>query len=77
MFDYALTQKENGSQSSQNAALAVINSLVQLFPEKHKGGKGRKQGGSGDNEDEDDMTLQNNSEEEDDETESPLIELIR
>ena len=53
----------------------MLNTLVHLYQEKHKGGKGKKSGDHN-NDDEDDITLQN-SDEEDEDSESPLLEILK
>jgi hypothetical protein len=55
LADYAFTVSSDGNQSSQNAALGVINSLVQLFPEKHKSSNNKR--AAADNDEDEDVTV--------------------
>ena len=41
IVEYAFTHEER-NRNSQNAALSVLNTIVQLYHEKHKNGEGRK-----------------------------------
>lgn len=53
-MDYGFTD-ENRNRNSQNAALGVLNTLVQLYHEKHKNAD-RK--GEGNNDEDDDIIIQ-------------------
>ena len=74
IIEYAFTHEQRNC-NSQNAALGVLNTLVQLYHEKHKNGEGRKQG-DGNNEDEDDIIIQQ-SDEEDEEGKNAFIDLLK
>jgi hypothetical protein len=78
IVEYAfVASPEAKSQSSQNAALAVLNTLVQLFRDKHKsGGDASSRKNRESNEDDDDIIMQNSDEEEESQ-ESPLIEALK
>jgi hypothetical protein len=74
IVEYAFTAEER-NRNSQNAALGVLNTLVQLYHEKHKNADGRKKG-DGNNEDDDDIIIQG-SDEEDEEGKNAFIDILK
>ncbi|CDW85853.1 UNKNOWN [Stylonychia lemnae] len=70
LLDLAFTETENPTASSQNAALQVLNSLIQIYHEKRK--DDHRSSNNNDNEDEDTI-IQNEDEEG---QESPLVEIL-
>lgn len=56
IVEYAFTHEER-NRNSQNAALGVLNTIVQLYHEKHKNAEGRNKG-EGNNDDDDDIIIQ-------------------
>ena len=55
IVEYAFTT-EDKNRNSQNAALGVLNTVVQLYHEKHKNAEGRNKG-EGNNEEDDDIII--------------------
>eukprot|EP00347_Sterkiella_histriomuscorum_P022039 403331901 len=72
LIDMAFTDEENPQASSQNAALAVLVNLIQIYQEKRKDDNRGGQNNN-DNDDEDSTTIQD---EEESTQESPLIEVL-
>jgi len=67
LVEFALP--ENANQSSQNAALTVLISLVQIYNEKRKDGT---RGNQNHSDDDDNVTMET----EDTNVESPLVEIL-
>lgn len=70
---FAFTTEENRNKDSQNAALSVLNSLVQLYHDKYKRPENKK--GESAEDEEDNIKMQ--SDEEDEMQESPLVEVLK
>jgi hypothetical protein len=71
LIELSFSEIEEDSQASQNAALSVLNHLVNLYNDKKKDLEKKKSL----NDDEEDATLQQ-SDEEEESNEKPLIELL-